>query len=115
MERGAIVQAETALHVSVSLDLGVSVSTQVAALRRLLYESDEGAWKRVREVCRGVLLLCLVLMFFSLAVGPDSFGGECGERGYHGDAASSQVGFRVFERAEDFYDFCGGFGGAPTC
>ena len=51
MEKGAIVQAETAPHVIVSLQLGVTASTQVAALRRLLYDSSEGAWKRVREVC----------------------------------------------------------------
>ena len=41
VEKGAIVQAETAPHVIVSLQLGVSVSTKVAALRRLLYDSSE--------------------------------------------------------------------------
>jgi hypothetical protein len=62
VERGAIVQPETALHVRVSLELDVSVSTQVAALRRLLYESSEGAWKRVREVC----LRCFIIFGFVL-------------------------------------------------
>ncbi|GLB34476.1 putative carbohydrate esterase family 9 protein [Lyophyllum shimeji] len=48
VERGAIIQEETALHISVSLNLGVSVSTQIATLRRLLHESTLDVWERVR-------------------------------------------------------------------
>lgn len=51
VEKGAITQAETALHVSVSPLLGVSVSTQIATLRRLLFDSTSHIWERVREVC----------------------------------------------------------------
>ncbi|KAJ7144300.1 hypothetical protein C8R44DRAFT_657766 [Mycena epipterygia] len=46
---GAIVQAETALHVSLRSGMAASVSTQVAALRRLLFDADAvGPWKRVQ-------------------------------------------------------------------
>jgi hypothetical protein len=62
VEKGAIGQAEAALHVSVSLRFSASVSTQVAALRQLLYESSVGAWTRVREV-RVLFLLYLLGMF----------------------------------------------------
>ncbi|KAF5378365.1 hypothetical protein D9615_008768 [Tricholomella constricta] len=47
VEKGAVIQEETALHVSVSLGLGVSVSTQIATLRKLLHESESSdAWAR---------------------------------------------------------------------
>ncbi|KAF7364300.1 Composite domain of metallo-dependent hydrolase [Mycena sanguinolenta] len=47
---GAIVQDETSLHISLYPDMGASVSTQIAALRRLLFEDEaSGPWMRVRE------------------------------------------------------------------
>ncbi|KAF9460668.1 carbohydrate esterase family 9 protein [Collybia nuda] len=49
VDQGAIVQAETALHVALSPRMSVSVSTQVAALRRLLFDSTSDTWNRVRE------------------------------------------------------------------
>lgn len=70
MERGAVVQDVVALHVALARDSifpgqGVSVSTQMAALRRLLYgweskDTETGLWfKRAAEVflsmyCHGV-------------------------------------------------------------
>ncbi|CAK5276446.1 unnamed protein product [Mycena citricolor] len=45
---GAIVQSETALHISMRSGMGASVSTQVATLRRML-SAGEGPWIRVRE------------------------------------------------------------------
>lgn len=48
VEKGAIIQEETALHLAVSLGLGVSVSTQIATLRRLLHDSTSDVWERVR-------------------------------------------------------------------
>jgi len=53
LAKGAVVQKETALHVSVSFTLPVSVSTQISALRSVLFApetEDETAWSRVREV-----------------------------------------------------------------
>lgn len=50
LEKGAIVQHETALHVEISHSLSVGVSTQIAALRNALFDGT-GAWERVREVC----------------------------------------------------------------
>ncbi|KAF8662710.1 hypothetical protein AX16_001152 [Volvariella volvacea WC 439] len=52
LEDGAILEEEVALHVYLDMGLKVSVSTQVATLRRLLFnarDSGEGAWARVRE------------------------------------------------------------------
>lgn len=56
MQRGAIVQDVAALHVTVSrpfpvIEQGVSVSTQIAGLRRLLYgwegaDKETGQWFR---------------------------------------------------------------------
>ena len=43
LEKGAIVQEITALHVSVRHFAKLSVSTQIAALRRLLLGSSDGA------------------------------------------------------------------------
>jgi len=43
LEEGAIVQEITALHVSVRHFAKLSVSTQIAALRRLLLGSSDGA------------------------------------------------------------------------
>ncbi|KAG6835004.1 hypothetical protein H0H93_005679, partial [Arthromyces matolae] len=48
LERGAVSQEETALHVVLSHSLGPSVSTQIATLRRLLYDSTSGLWVRVQ-------------------------------------------------------------------
>ncbi|KAJ6616621.1 hypothetical protein B0H10DRAFT_2164595 [Mycena sp. CBHHK59/15] len=50
MAKGAIVQEETSLHISLHSQMQASVSTQMAALRKLL--SEEGAtgpWLRVRK------------------------------------------------------------------
>ncbi|KAJ7251954.1 hypothetical protein C8J57DRAFT_1187793 [Mycena rebaudengoi] len=51
MAKGAIVQAETALHVAVNSMIQASVSTQIAALRNSLFsEGDSGGpWGRVRN------------------------------------------------------------------
>ncbi|KAF8206096.1 hypothetical protein K438DRAFT_1817821 [Mycena galopus ATCC 62051] len=47
---GAIVQDETSLHISLRSGMRASVSTQIAALRRLLFDDDApGPWMRVRE------------------------------------------------------------------
>ena len=51
VEPGAILQEETALHITISPSLGPSVSTQIAALRSQLFGSSEGPWVRVRKVC----------------------------------------------------------------
>ncbi|KAG6872404.1 hypothetical protein C0995_009994 [Termitomyces sp. Mi166 len=48
LERGAVVKEETALHVMLNQLLDVSVSTQAAALRRLLYHSTSDVWRRVQ-------------------------------------------------------------------
>lgn len=50
LEEGAVIQAETALHVAVSLQFTASVSTQIATLRRLLNYSKSDGWTRVRKV-----------------------------------------------------------------
>lgn len=49
LEPGAVVQVETALHVTISSMLSASVSTQIAALRNLLFH-EAGPWLRVRRV-----------------------------------------------------------------
>ncbi|KAJ7494939.1 hypothetical protein FB451DRAFT_1163676 [Mycena latifolia] len=47
---GAIVQAETSLHISIYSGMRASVSTQIAALRRFLFEDTSGGpWMRVRK------------------------------------------------------------------
>jgi len=49
-EKGAVLMEETALHITVSPSLSVSVSTQVAALRRLLYgNAGSRVWEKVRK------------------------------------------------------------------
>ncbi|KAJ6555140.1 hypothetical protein DFH09DRAFT_1038104 [Mycena vulgaris] len=48
LDHGAVVQAETALYVTVSPSLSPSVSTQIAALGNLLFHED-GPWLRVRR------------------------------------------------------------------
>jgi hypothetical protein len=52
LAKGAVIQKETALHVSVSFTLPVGVSTQISALRSVLFApetEEETAWSRVRE------------------------------------------------------------------
>ncbi|KAJ7888524.1 hypothetical protein B0H13DRAFT_2252760 [Mycena leptocephala] len=50
LANGAIVQTETALHISVNSEMDASVSTQIAALRNLLFsKSAEGPWDRVQH------------------------------------------------------------------
>ena len=51
LARGAVIQEETALHITISPSLAPSVSTQIAALRSQLFESSLGHWVRVRNVC----------------------------------------------------------------
>ncbi|KAJ7182422.1 hypothetical protein C8R43DRAFT_1100885 [Mycena crocata] len=50
LAEGAIIHAETALHVSVHSEMRASVSTQIAALRNMLLSKDvpTGPWGRVR-------------------------------------------------------------------
>ena len=51
LESGAVVRPVTALHVQVGTGQGVSVSTQVAGLRRLLIDGEKhGAFRRVAHV-----------------------------------------------------------------
>jgi len=53
LEHGAVVRPVTALHVHVGPARGVSVSTQIAALRKLLIEgAKHGAFWRVAQVRR---------------------------------------------------------------
>lgn len=52
LEDGAILQDETALHVAINRGMVASVSTQIATLRRLLFESEAPSWTDVREVCQ---------------------------------------------------------------
>ncbi|KAJ7607296.1 hypothetical protein DFH06DRAFT_1380161 [Mycena polygramma] len=50
LEEGAIVQAETALHVAVNSEMVASVSTQIAALRNLLFTKQKnGPWGRIQR------------------------------------------------------------------
>ncbi|KAF7778394.1 hypothetical protein Agabi119p4_2739 [Agaricus bisporus var. burnettii] len=49
IQRRAILQEETALHITISHSVDASISTQIATLRQLLLQSDTPAWKRVRE------------------------------------------------------------------
>jgi hypothetical protein len=52
LSAGAIVQDETSLHISLHSGMRASVSTQIAALRRLLFDDDASRpWTRVRKVC----------------------------------------------------------------
>ena len=54
LEKGAIIQDEVALHVKVSQRSSVSVSTQVAALRKLLFDhsaTHAEAVEKVKKVC----------------------------------------------------------------
>ncbi|KAJ7448972.1 hypothetical protein FB451DRAFT_1187478 [Mycena latifolia] len=46
---GAILQSETALHISIHSEMRASVSTQIAALRNMLFSSSAtGPWSRVK-------------------------------------------------------------------
>jgi hypothetical protein len=65
LEYGSVIQAETGFHVNIRRGLPVSVSTQIATLRQLLFhpDSDEvksesrDAWERVRGVSTTLTLL----------------------------------------------------------
>ncbi|KAJ7452267.1 carbohydrate esterase family 9 protein [Mycena latifolia] len=49
LANGAILQSETALHISVHSEMRASVSTQIAALRNMLFSSSAaGPWRRVK-------------------------------------------------------------------
>lgn len=54
LAQGALLQRDAALHVAVIHDTGISISTQLAALRHLLSGSIQGAlgewFGKVREV-----------------------------------------------------------------
>ncbi|KAF8889891.1 hypothetical protein BD779DRAFT_308005 [Infundibulicybe gibba] len=49
LEEGALIQGETVVHVPINLQTGVSVSTQIAALRNTLVEADARTWAAVRK------------------------------------------------------------------
>ncbi|KAJ7105170.1 hypothetical protein C8R44DRAFT_715403 [Mycena epipterygia] len=50
LAKGAIVQAETAFHIAVNSEMRASVSTQIAALRHMLFSSSAaGPWRRVKN------------------------------------------------------------------
>ena len=55
LEQGAVIQEVTGVHVSVRHFSKLSISTQIAALRKLLLNSQQnsaGGWfKRVADVC----------------------------------------------------------------
>jgi hypothetical protein len=55
LEQGAVIQEVTGVHVSVRHFSKLSISTQIAALRKLLLDSQHnpaGGWfKRVTDVC----------------------------------------------------------------
>jgi hypothetical protein len=56
LEMNAVIQDEAALHIAISRQSPTSISTQIAALRRILFDahifavSTEGAVDRVRKV-----------------------------------------------------------------
>ncbi|PFH48493.1 hypothetical protein AMATHDRAFT_5747 [Amanita thiersii Skay4041] len=47
--RGAVIQEDVAIHVAINPSLDVSVSTQMATLRRLVFEDAGKIWERVRK------------------------------------------------------------------
>jgi hypothetical protein len=50
LDSRAILQEDIALHVTLSHSVHASISTQIATLRELLFESNTTAWQRVRSV-----------------------------------------------------------------
>ena len=73
LAKGAIVQDETALHITISFSLAPSVSTQIAALRFQLFESSLKHWVRVRKVSVAIysfnsfhFILNQILIFYFL-------------------------------------------------
>ena len=51
LEGGAVVKEETAMYVTIDPSLNVSVSTQIATLRRLVFEElGHKMWNQVRKV-----------------------------------------------------------------
>jgi hypothetical protein len=69
--RGAIVQEETALHITISFSLTPSVSTQIAALRSQLFQSSLTPWVRVRKVRYSSSLHTFHSQLFSRSLGGD--------------------------------------------
>ena len=66
--RGAVVQEETALHITISLSLTPSVSTQIAALRSQLFESSLEHWVHVRKVCLSFCHVSIIFLHSSLSL-----------------------------------------------
>jgi hypothetical protein len=101
MERGAIIQEIAALHVTLGRahplsDVGVSVSTQISGLRRLLsgWESTDketGFWfRKAAEVCH--LIRNHSIFHLKFMVGCGTPGYRRRERRYHGHAANFEGG-----------------------
>ena len=64
LAKGAVIQDETALHITISFSLAPSVTTQIAALRYQLFESSLKHWVRVRKVnCR--LIYSFIIFSYS--------------------------------------------------
>ena len=61
LAKGAVIQDETALHISISFSLAPSVSTQIAALQYQLFESSLKHWVRVRNV--NCLSSCYIFIY----------------------------------------------------
>lgn len=72
LQEGAIIQEVTGVHVAVRHFGTPSVSTQIAALRRLLLGPSEGAagswFKKAADVCLNIFFCCLPLMFSNIRV-----------------------------------------------
>ena len=89
IEKGAVVQAETALHVAVSLNFDASISTQIATLRRLLTESSVDAWRAVRKV--HYVPVGLGLSSDPVHLGRETVGRQCQKRGCHVDTVDFEI------------------------
>ena len=82
LAQGAVIQDETALHITISFSLAPSVSTQIAALRYQLFESSLKHWVRVRKVnCRPFCYIFIYIfspfLILHFSPGRDS---ACGKR-----------------------------------
>jgi len=89
IEKGAVVQAETALHVAVSLNFDASISTQIATLRRLLVDSSVDVWRAVRKV-RNVPA-ALRLSSDRVHLGGEIVGHQRRKRGCYGDTVDFEI------------------------
>ena len=89
VEKAAVVQAETALHVAVRLDFDASISTQIATLRRLLTKSRVDVWRAVRKVHYIQVGLRLSSDHFHL--GRETVGRQCRKRRCHGDTVDFEI------------------------